>query len=174
MTIDATSPGWSRRSGRCFPSRRRTSCRIGVAVRPTKTLSTRMPLGLTSSRRAFARAACAGEQEARGRGAENERYVKMLHRIYPVDPLLKSVPDEILASNLWELKLLGMQMTVEGLAVAAFNVMRPADRRRDARPTARLRPAERGAARQLRLLRPARSRPRRPPRRSTASCSRKS
>ena len=30
-----------------------------------------------------------------------ERYVKKLHRIYPVDPLLKAVPDEILATNLW-------------------------------------------------------------------------
>ena len=53
-----------------------------------------------------------------------ERYVKKLHRIYPVDPLLKAVLDEILATNLWELKLLGMQMIVEGLAIAAFNVMR--------------------------------------------------
>src|SRR5436190_2225406 len=31
---------------------------------------------------------------------------------------------EILSTNLWELKLLGMQMIVEGLAIAAFNVMR--------------------------------------------------
>ena len=47
-----------------------------------------------------------------------------LHKIYPVDPLLKSLLDEILATNLWELKLLGMQMIVEGLAIAAFNLMR--------------------------------------------------
>jgi hypothetical protein len=53
-----------------------------------------------------------------------ERYVKKLHGIYPVDPLLKAVLDEILATNMWELKLLGMQMIVEGLAIAAFNVMR--------------------------------------------------
>ena len=53
-----------------------------------------------------------------------ERSVKKLHKIYPVDPLLKGVLDEILATNLWELKLLGMQMIVEGLAIAAFNVMR--------------------------------------------------
>ena len=53
-----------------------------------------------------------------------ERYVKKLHKIYPVDPLLKAVLDEILTTNLWELKLLGMQMIVEGLAIAAFNVMR--------------------------------------------------
>ena len=52
-----------------------------------------------------------------------ERYVKRLHGIYPVDPLLKGLIDEILASPHWELKLLGMQMIVEGLAIAAFNVM---------------------------------------------------
>jgi hypothetical protein len=53
-----------------------------------------------------------------------ERYVKKLHGIYPVDPLLKALLDEILTTNLWELKLLGMQMIVEGLAIAAFNLMR--------------------------------------------------
>jgi hypothetical protein len=53
-----------------------------------------------------------------------ERYVKKLHRIYPVDPLLKGLIDEILATNLWELKLVGMQMLIEGLAIAAFNLMR--------------------------------------------------
>ena len=52
-----------------------------------------------------------------------EKYVKKLHRIYPVDPLLKALLDEILATNAWEIKLLGMQMLVEGLAIAAFNVM---------------------------------------------------
>ncbi len=53
-----------------------------------------------------------------------ERYVKKLHKIYPVDPLLKGLIDEILSTNLWELKLLGMQMMIEGLAIAAFNLMR--------------------------------------------------
>jgi hypothetical protein len=53
-----------------------------------------------------------------------ERYVKKLHTIYPVDPLLKALLDEILSTNLWELKLLGMQMIIEGLAIAAFNLMR--------------------------------------------------
>ncbi|HEU5323410.1 MAG TPA: ferritin-like domain-containing protein [Methylomirabilota bacterium] len=53
-----------------------------------------------------------------------ERYVKKLDKIYPVDPLLKGLVDEILASPMWELKLLGMQMLIEGLAIAAFNLMR--------------------------------------------------
>jgi len=52
-----------------------------------------------------------------------ERYVKKLHPIYPVDPLLKGLIDEILSTEAWELKLLGMQMLIEGLAIAAFNVM---------------------------------------------------
>src|SRR5213592_1927126 len=38
-----------------------------------------------------------------------ERYVKKLHKIYPVDPLLKALLDELLATNLWELKLMGKQ-----------------------------------------------------------------
>ena len=84
-----------------------------------------------------------------------ERYVKKLHKIYPVDPLLKAVLDEILATNLWELKLLGMQMIVEGLAIAAFNVMRRQTADPTLAPAARLRAAGRGAARQLRLLRAA-------------------
>src|SRR3990172_7603663 len=53
-----------------------------------------------------------------------ERYVKKLHKIYPPDPLIKGLIDGILASELWELKLLGMQMLIEGLAIASFNVMR--------------------------------------------------
>ena len=52
-----------------------------------------------------------------------EKYVKKLHKIYPVDPLLKSLVDEILSTPFWELKLLGMQMIIEGLAIAAFNLM---------------------------------------------------
>src|SRR5438132_1145497 len=52
-----------------------------------------------------------------------ERYVKKLDKIYPIDPLLKALIDEILATDMWQLKLLGMQMLVEGLAIAAFNVM---------------------------------------------------
>ena len=52
------------------------------------------------------------------------RYVNQVGRIYPVDPALRSVMDEILAAEGWELKLLGMQMIVEGVAIAAFNLMR--------------------------------------------------
>jgi len=59
-----------------------------------------------------------------------ERYVKKLHKIYPVDPLLKSLLDEILATTSGA-EALGMQMIVEGLAIAAFTscASRPATRR---------------------------------------------
>ena len=53
-----------------------------------------------------------------------ERYVKKLHRSTRSTRCSSRVLDEILATNMWELKLLGMQMIVEGLAIAAFNVMR--------------------------------------------------
>jgi hypothetical protein len=52
------------------------------------------------------------------------RYISKVHRIYPVDPVVKGLVDDILASDLWELKLLGMQMLLEGLAIASFNLMR--------------------------------------------------
>ncbi len=84
-----------------------------------------------------------------------ERYVKKLHKIYPVDPLLKALLDEILATNLWELKLLGMQMIVEGLAIAAFNLMRKQTGDPTLGAAARLRPAGRRASRELRVLRAA-------------------
>ena len=52
-----------------------------------------------------------------------ERYVRKLDRVYPMDPGLRALIDEILASERWELKLLGMQMLIEGLAIASFNLM---------------------------------------------------
>jgi hypothetical protein len=52
-----------------------------------------------------------------------ERYVRKLDRIYPMDPRLRALIDEVLASERWELKLLGMQMLIEGLAIASFNLM---------------------------------------------------
>jgi len=53
-----------------------------------------------------------------------ERYDKQLPKIYPVDPLPKGLIDEILATNHLELRLHGMQMMIEGLTIAAFNLMR--------------------------------------------------
>jgi len=43
---------------------------------------------------------------------------------YPVNPHLKTLLDMILTDSRWDIKLLGMQIMVEGLALAAFGMMR--------------------------------------------------
>lgn len=43
---------------------------------------------------------------------------------YPVNPHLKELLDLILKDSRWDIKLLGMQIMVEGLALAAFGMMR--------------------------------------------------
>ncbi|MDX2168650.1 MAG: ferritin-like domain-containing protein [Deltaproteobacteria bacterium] len=48
---------------------------------------------------------------------------KLQHE-YPVNPQLKSLLDAILSDSRWDFKFLGMQIMVEGLALAAFGTMR--------------------------------------------------
>ena len=43
---------------------------------------------------------------------------------YPINPELKKLLDAILTDSRWDMKFLGMQIMVEGLALAAFSVMR--------------------------------------------------
>ena len=43
---------------------------------------------------------------------------------YPVNPHLKALLDMILKDSRWDMKFLGMQIMVEGLALAAFGMMR--------------------------------------------------
>lgn len=43
---------------------------------------------------------------------------------YPVTPTLKQLLDVILTDSRWDFKYLGMQIMVEGLALAAFGIMR--------------------------------------------------
>ena len=43
---------------------------------------------------------------------------------YPISPYLKKLLDLILTDSRWDMKLLGMQIMVEGLALAAFGVTR--------------------------------------------------
>src|SRR5512145_402446 len=47
-----------------------------------------------------------------------------LENEYPVNPELKSLLDAILTDSRWDMKFLGMQIIVEGLALAAFGTMR--------------------------------------------------
>src|SRR5712675_1082841 len=43
---------------------------------------------------------------------------------YPINPHLKTLLDMILTDSRWDMKLLGMQIMVEGLALAAFGMLR--------------------------------------------------
>jgi hypothetical protein len=47
--------------------------------------------------------------------------------MYPVDQALKSLLDKILGDPRWDLKFIGMQLVIEGLALSAFNTMRAAN-----------------------------------------------
>ena len=44
--------------------------------------------------------------------------------MYPVNPHLKALLDKILCDPRWDLKFIGMQIVIEGLAMAAFSTMR--------------------------------------------------
>jgi para-aminobenzoate N-oxygenase AurF len=61
-------------------------------------------------------------------GRHVEVYDRYLHEkvgfSYPISPYLKKLLDLILTDSRWDMKLLGMQIMVEGLALAAFNMMR--------------------------------------------------
>ncbi len=48
---------------------------------------------------------------------------KLQHE-YPINPQLKALLDAILRDSRWDIKFLGMQIMVEGLALAAFGTMR--------------------------------------------------
>jgi hypothetical protein len=53
-----------------------------------------------------------------------ERYLReKVELTYPVSPHLKQLLDEILMERRWDLKFLGMQIMVEGLALAAFGLI---------------------------------------------------
>jgi hypothetical protein len=53
------------------------------------------------------------------------RYITdKLQNEYPVNPELKSLLDVILSDSRWDMKFLGMQIIVEGLALAAFGTIR--------------------------------------------------
>ncbi len=57
-----------------------------------------------------------------------EVYDRYLHEkieiVYPINPELKILLDQVLSDSRWDMKYLGMQILVEGLALAAFQTMR--------------------------------------------------
>jgi hypothetical protein len=61
-------------------------------------------------------------------GRHVEVYDRYLHEkigfSYPISPYLKQLLDLILKDGRWDMKLLGMQIMVEGLALAAFGLIR--------------------------------------------------
>ncbi len=64
--------------------------------------------------------------------ADEARHVEVYHRYlteklalnYPVHPSLASLLDDIVSDSRWDVTYLGMQIMVEGLALAAFGVMK--------------------------------------------------
>ena len=57
-----------------------------------------------------------------------EVYSRYLHEkvqlVYPLNPYLKALLDDVIADSRWDMTYLGMQVLVEGLALAAFGVIR--------------------------------------------------
>jgi hypothetical protein len=54
-----------------------------------------------------------------------DRYLRdKLEKVYPINPHLKTLLDQILSDARWDMKYLGMQILVEGLALAAFGFIR--------------------------------------------------
>jgi hypothetical protein len=56
------------------------------------------------------------------------RYIQRLHRVYPIDPTLQAVLNQILEADLWQMKCVGMQVIVEGLAMGSFRIMKEGSR----------------------------------------------
>ncbi len=57
-----------------------------------------------------------------------ETYARFLQEkvglLYPINPYLKSLLDDTLTDSRWDMPYLGMQVLIEGLALAAFGVLR--------------------------------------------------
>jgi len=56
------------------------------------------------------------------------RYIDRLHHVYPIDPTLQAVLNQILEADLWQMKCVGMQVIVEGLAMGSFKIMKEGSR----------------------------------------------
>lgn len=62
---------------------------------------------------------------------DEARHVEVFHKylvercrmIYPINPNLKALLDKVLTDERWDLKFIGMQILIEGLALAAFQTI---------------------------------------------------
>ena len=52
------------------------------------------------------------------------RYIRKLDHVYAIDPALREILDGVLATDHWPKKAVGMQIVLEGLALASFRNMR--------------------------------------------------
>jgi hypothetical protein len=52
------------------------------------------------------------------------RYIQRLDRVYPITPGLQQVLNAILQADMWQMKCVGMQIIVEGLAMGSFKIMK--------------------------------------------------
>ncbi len=62
--------------------------------------------------------------EARHVEVFNKYLQKRLGLMYPINTHLKSIIDRILTDERWDMKFIGMQIVIEGLALSAFNTTR--------------------------------------------------
>jgi hypothetical protein len=62
--------------------------------------------------------------EARHVEVFNKYLQKRIGMTYPVNTSLKSILDKILTDERWDMKFIGMQIVIEGLALSAFNTTR--------------------------------------------------
>jgi hypothetical protein len=85
-----------------------------------------------------------------------EAYMRLLHEkyelVYPINPFLKQLLDDTLSDSRWDFTYLGMQVLIEGVALAAFGVIRDQATNPLARSVTAVRHAGRGAARRVRTL----------------------
>ncbi|MHB1711894.1 MAG: ferritin-like domain-containing protein [Acidimicrobiales bacterium] len=52
------------------------------------------------------------------------RYLDKIETAYPINPNLRSLLDDVLSDSRWDMTYLGMQILIEGLALAAFGLIR--------------------------------------------------
>jgi hypothetical protein len=62
--------------------------------------------------------------EARHVEVFNQYIQKRIGLMYPINTHLNSIIDKILTDPRWDLKFIGMQIVIEGLALSAFNTAR--------------------------------------------------
>ena len=83
-----------------------------------------------------------------------EVYSRYLHEklqlAYPLNKHLKALLDDVIADSRWDMTYLGMQVLIEGLALAAFGIIRNNATEPAGQGAERLRDAGRGAARHVR------------------------